>query len=40
MTIPGVGTYVPPTDIPGIRRSCVVADPTGAAFAMYRPTGS
>jgi uncharacterized protein len=30
--------YVKPTDIPGIGRFSVCADPTGASFALYRPT--
>lgn len=29
--------HVPPTDIPGIGRFSVHADPQGAAFALYRP---
>lgn len=32
----GALTYVPPVDIPGTGRFCVIADPQGAAFAMVK----
>lgn len=32
----GARTYVPPSDIPGMGRFAVLADPQGAAFAIYR----
>lgn len=32
----GATPYVPPMDIPGIGRFCVLADPTMAAFALYK----
>jgi uncharacterized protein len=32
----GATMYVPPTDIPGTGRFAVLADPQGAAFAIYR----
>jgi uncharacterized protein len=32
----GARTYVPPSDIPGTGRFAVLADPQGAAFAIYR----
>ena len=32
----GATTYVPPSDIPGMGRFAVLADPQGAAFAIYR----
>jgi len=28
--------FVPPTDIPGIGRFAIAADPTGATFALYQ----
>jgi predicted enzyme related to lactoylglutathione lyase len=31
----GASTYVPPSDIPGIGRFAVIADPVGAAIAVY-----
>jgi uncharacterized protein len=34
----GATTCVPPTDIPGIGRFAVIADPQGAAFALFAPT--
>lgn len=33
----GAGIHVPPTDIPDMGRYAVLADPTGAAFALFRP---
>lgn len=36
----GASTFVPPMDIPGVGRFCVLADPTGAAFALVRSTAS
>lgn len=33
----GAQTYVPPRDIPGAGRFAVLADPQGAAFAVYTP---
>lgn len=32
----GAKTYVPPSDIPGVGRFAVFADPQGAAFAIYK----
>lgn len=32
----GANTFVPPSDIPGTGRFAVLADPQGAAFAIYR----
>lgn len=32
----GAKTHVPPTDIPGVGRFAVFADPQGATFAIYR----
>jgi predicted enzyme related to lactoylglutathione lyase len=32
----GARTYVPPTDIPGVGRFAVFADPQGAVFASYK----
>jgi len=32
--------YVQPTDIPGVGRFAVAADPTGAAFAVFKPATS
>ena len=34
----GAKSYVPPTDIPGAGRFSVLADPTGAVFAIYQST--
>ena len=36
----GAKTFVPPTDIPGIGRFAVLADPAGATFAVYRPASA
>jgi predicted enzyme related to lactoylglutathione lyase len=36
----GGRVYVPPTDIPGIGRFAVTADPTGAALAVFKPSSS
>jgi predicted enzyme related to lactoylglutathione lyase len=36
----GARTYVPPTDIPGIGRFTVLADPQGATFAVFTPVPS
>lgn len=33
----GATTYVPPTDIPQVGRFAVLADPQGAAFALFAP---
>lgn len=33
----GARTYVPPTDIAGVGRFAVLADPGGAVFALYTP---
>jgi hypothetical protein len=33
----GAKSCVPPTDIPGIGRFSVLADPQGAVFALYKP---
>ena len=33
----GARTYVPPTDIPDVGRFAVLADPQGAAFAVFTP---
>ena len=35
----GGRTYVPPTDIPGVGRFAVLADPQGATFAILKPSG-
>jgi uncharacterized protein len=35
----GGAVYVPPSDIPGIGRFSVVADPGGAVFALFAPQG-
>jgi uncharacterized protein len=32
----GASVYVPPTDIPEVGRFCVIADPQGAAIAMFK----
>lgn len=36
----GARTYVPPTDIPGVGRFAVLADPQGATFAVFTPLPS
>ena len=35
----GARTYVAPTDIPTVGRFAVLADPQGAAFALFTPSG-
>lgn len=35
----GGSVYVPPTDIPEVGRFAVLADPQGAVFAVFSPTG-
>ncbi len=35
-TAAGATTFVPPTDMPGMGRFAVLADPTGAAFALWK----
>ncbi|HEY8551037.1 MAG TPA: VOC family protein [Vicinamibacterales bacterium] len=35
----GAKTLVPPMDVPGVGRMAVLADPQGAAFAIYKPAG-
>ena len=35
----GARTYVPPTDIPNVGRFAVLADPQGATFALFTPSG-
>ncbi|MBT8137803.1 MAG: VOC family protein [Gammaproteobacteria bacterium] len=34
----GASVYVPPADLPDVGRFAVLADPQGAAFALYAPT--
>ena len=36
----GAQVFVEPTDLPDIGRFAVLADPTGAAFAVYRHAGA
>ena len=35
----GGAVHLPPTDIPGVGRFAIVADPQGAVFALFRPKG-
>jgi uncharacterized protein len=35
----GANLLVPPMDIPNVGRFSVIADPQGAAFALYKPRG-
>ena len=36
----GASTLMAPMDIPGVGRIAVLADPTGAAFGLFKPSGS